>query len=337
MISLSSRPLRLVAAVLVTAAAGLTAVATASPASAAACTTTTGVTVVADFNQLGGGVRSVCVGDGAGQDAWSLFDTAGLPLTPAQRQPGFVCRVAGVPTSDPCVNTSPSNAYWGLWWSDGNAGSGWIYSSLGASSLKIPAGGLVAFSWDETNGDATPSASSTRPAAAPTSTPTSAPTSTPSGTTSGGSGSGSGSGSGNGSGGGTSGSGPAGGSGTSGSGGSTPTPDAAPTSVPTNGTETSAPGTPTPSDFATKKPGKRSGDRPTSAPSEETDEASAAPETETAESPETTEADPALVDSDAAADDDNALAGWVAPALIVLLFGGAGAAWFIRRRGVSSP
>ncbi len=39
-----------------------------------------------------------------------------------------------MPADDPCVNTPPADAYWGLWWSDGTTGK-WTYSSLGAASL----------------------------------------------------------------------------------------------------------------------------------------------------------------------------------------------------------
>ena len=85
---------RLVAAALVAAAAGLAA------AGLAGCggglLAATGVTVVVDFNQLGGGVQQVCDAGGGGDTAASLFTANGYPLTYAQRQPGFVCRVSGV-------------------------------------------------------------------------------------------------------------------------------------------------------------------------------------------------------------------------------------------------
>jgi len=120
------------------------------------------VSVVVDFNGLGGGVQQVCVAGGGGDAASSLFPAAGFPLSYASRQPGFVCRVSGVPTSDPCVNTAPADAFWGLWWSDGDASS-WTYSSLGAGSLNVPDGGMVAFSWDNVSGSAPPSASASHP------------------------------------------------------------------------------------------------------------------------------------------------------------------------------
>ncbi len=163
---------RLVAVALVAAAASL---AVPSPAAyAAPCTGDSGVTVVVDFNGLGGGVQQVCVSGGGGDAASSLFPTAGFPLSYASRQPGFVCRVNGVPTSDPCVNTAPADAFWGLWWSDGDASS-WTFSSLGAGSLNIPDGGMVAFSWDGESGTAPPSASPSHPNPAPTPEPNQPP------------------------------------------------------------------------------------------------------------------------------------------------------------------
>ena len=108
---------RVVAAAVLAAAAY--AAAPVPPASAAACSTGHGVTVVVDFHELGGGVQTGCVADGAGDTAAELFPAAGFSLSYVQRQPGFVCRVEGVPAEDPCVNTPPADAYWALYWSDG--------------------------------------------------------------------------------------------------------------------------------------------------------------------------------------------------------------------------
>ncbi len=102
-----------------------------------------------------------------------------------QRFPGFVCRLDGAPADDPCVNTPPADAYWGLWWSDGKSGK-WSYSSLGVSSLNIPDGGYLALVWDGSSGDVRPSTPATAhrepsPTPTPTKKPTTkAPTPTPS-------------------------------------------------------------------------------------------------------------------------------------------------------------
>jgi hypothetical protein len=175
----------LAAAVLVAAAVGLPALVLTGPARAATCADSGGVSVVVDFKSLGGGAQSLCDADGGGQNASVLFTDNGYELTYAQRTPGFVCRVQGLPTpdQDPCINTSPSNAYWGVWWSDGKKGK-WTYSTLGVGSLTIPAGGSVALAWDDLDGQskpgvAPPKTATATPSPSPTVKPTPTPTPTP--------------------------------------------------------------------------------------------------------------------------------------------------------------
>jgi hypothetical protein len=126
-----------------------------APAPAAGCSPTHGVTVVVDFNQPGHPDRRVCDPAGGGRSAERLFEDHGFALTDVQRQPGFVCRVSGLPADDPCVNTPPASAYWSLWWSDGSKPS-WSYAALGVDSLQIPDGGSVALVWDQVEGDVQP-------------------------------------------------------------------------------------------------------------------------------------------------------------------------------------
>lgn len=151
-------------------AAVLTVPVGAQPASAATCAAGSGVSVVVDPNSLGGPVSTSCVADGGGDVASALFAAAGHSLTYAQRQPGFVCRVDDAPADDPCVNTSPADRFWGLWWSDGTSGS-WTFSTQGVTALKIPEGGSVAFSFDDVEGQAAPSATPPQ-GSAPSATPT---------------------------------------------------------------------------------------------------------------------------------------------------------------------
>lgn len=168
-------------------------------AGAATCTSAGGVSVVVDYRELGGGVTTACATDGGGRSATAIFASVGVSLTYAQRQPGFVCRVNGQPASDPCVNTSPADAYWGLWWSDGSKSS-WTYSSYSSGSLTVPAGGSVGWAWQQdraSSGAAPPqvappvhATTSPSPTSSPTSSPSPSPTSSPS---TGGSGSGGGS------------------------------------------------------------------------------------------------------------------------------------------------
>ena len=93
--------------------------------------------MVVDFHGLGGGVQKGCDRNGAGRTGDKVFPAAGFSLTYAQREPGFVCRVKNAPSSAPCVNTSPANAYWGLYWSNGKSGK-WNYSSSGVGGTSVP-------------------------------------------------------------------------------------------------------------------------------------------------------------------------------------------------------
>jgi hypothetical protein len=147
----------------------------ATPASAALCSGK-GVNVVVDHHGLGGGVQRGCDPGGSNQTGDRVFPDAGFALSYAQRQPGFVCRVKGAPSSDPCVNASPANAYWGLYWSDGTSGR-WTYSSSGIGSLKVPEGGFLAFSWQDGGAADPPGVApvNDRPTPTPTPTPTPAP------------------------------------------------------------------------------------------------------------------------------------------------------------------
>lgn len=111
-----------------------------------------GVTVIVDSHP---GVRSVCDAHGAGVDALTLLSRNGWHVTDVATEPGFVCRIDGQPATS-CAQTPPESAYWSLWWSDGT-GADWTYASLGAGSLTVPAGGSVAFSWDDRPGDVRPS------------------------------------------------------------------------------------------------------------------------------------------------------------------------------------
>ena len=163
---------RLVAAALVVAAAGL-AVPGAAPAQAAMCGSSTGVNVVVDFtgNPDGGGATTSCDADGGGKAASHVFSHAGYALTYASREPGFVCRVSGAPQSAGCVNASPADAYWGLFWSDGTDGR-WHYSSSGVGSTSVPAGGSLAFVWQDGGTQDNPPVAAPRRQSSPSPTPT---------------------------------------------------------------------------------------------------------------------------------------------------------------------
>lgn len=114
------------------------------------------VTVVVDYAELGDGVRVACA-DNAGERASELFTRAGFPLEYAVRSSGFVCRVSKAPADAGCVDAAPATAYWSLWSSDGKSGT-WSYATRGPQTLRVPAGGYLAFVWHEGSGPADPPA-----------------------------------------------------------------------------------------------------------------------------------------------------------------------------------
>ncbi|CAB4728182.1 unannotated protein [freshwater metagenome] len=277
----------------------------AQPASAATCAAGSGVSVVVDPNSLGGSVATSCVADGGGDTASALFAAAGHSLTYAQRQPGFVCRVDGAPADDPCVNTSPADRFWSLWWSDGTSGS-WTFSTQGVTALKIPEGGSVAFSFDDVEGEARPSATPPQ-GSAPSATPT---------TGSGGSGSGGSSG---------------GSSGSTGAGSGSP----AATGSPTNPTPTPGAGEPSGEPRGRDRRSDEAGDR------KGRDRRTGGAATEPSDEPSEDAADEAVADGvvsdpDAApvSAETDGLPVWVAPVALLVLALGAGGAVLARRRSL---
>ena len=270
-------------------------------AGAATCTSTGGVSVVVDYRELGGSTVTACAPDGGGKSAAAIFESVGVTISYATRQPGFVCRVNGVPTSDPCVNASPANAYWGLWWADGSKAS-WTYSSAGVGSLTVPAGGSVGWSWQQdrpAGGSVPPSVAppvtrtTTSPSPTPTQSPTPSPTSSPTSSSptaspSGGSGSSGGTGSSSPTP--TASPSPTKGGGSSGStGGSTPTssPQASPSGSPTAPSESPL-GNESPSDSKSKSgagKGSKGSALDVESPSDSTSSEDADPSETTVESP----------------------------------------------------
>lgn len=116
-----------------------------------------GARVVVDFGDLVDGgpeasLRTACDDEVDGERADKTIADSGFALTYATRDQGFVCRVDGVPSEDPCVNAAPADAYWSVWWAP--AGGEWTYSSRGVGTLRTPAGGSVALVWHSGDGEA---------------------------------------------------------------------------------------------------------------------------------------------------------------------------------------
>ncbi|MEJ7629940.1 MAG: hypothetical protein WKF54_10155, partial [Nocardioidaceae bacterium] len=136
------------------------------------CPTDEGVTVVVDFQELGGGIVVRCatgpvVPGFTGIDALqgTGFDPEGV------RRYGlaFVCRIADRPTADQelpvdgnphykeaCVNTPPVSAFWSYWYAP-DRGT-WTYSQESALSRDALPGGFEgwSFSLNHSEGSAPP-------------------------------------------------------------------------------------------------------------------------------------------------------------------------------------
>ncbi|MGL5818210.1 MAG: hypothetical protein ACRCZD_06355 [Phycicoccus sp.] len=156
-LTLHRRASALVAAVVLT---GAGASAGASTAAAAACSGSSGVTVVVD---TGSGVVTGCA-PGDPSSGLAALSAAGFSVTQVRGQPGFVCRIDGVPSSQTCTRTPPATAYWSYWHAP--RGGSWSYSQFGASAYN-PAPGSVE-GWRFGSGQQPRTAP---PAAATTSTP----------------------------------------------------------------------------------------------------------------------------------------------------------------------
>lgn len=126
------------------------------------CTTadTTGVTLVIDYQQLGGGIATYCVtGLTAAQTGWDVLKAAGVTVAGTVHDgQSFACRLNGRPgpgqvipiTGEPgytekCVDTPPQSAYWSYWWA--RPGGQWTYSQVGAMSRRVVLGGFEGWSF----------------------------------------------------------------------------------------------------------------------------------------------------------------------------------------------
>jgi len=154
------------AAALLVGAVAATVVVSSAPALAMSCD---GTLVAVENGALGGGTSTSC--SPSGGTARALFTAAGHTLRDASSAPGAVCTVDGLPADDPCVRMPPSDAYWGLFWTDGKTGR-WVYSSLGVDSLSVPKGGGVDFVWQDSSTRVAPSVAAPLVVSKPTTTPT---------------------------------------------------------------------------------------------------------------------------------------------------------------------
>lgn len=133
------------------------------------CVDSRGVSVVVDFQDLGGTTVRRCALPEGGQTAFEgtgldALRAANVRVEGVQRWGfGFVCRLQGKPSAtqtltvngqpyqEQCVSTPPAGAYWGYWVTSGASGD-WQYSQYGASNRQAVNGGFEgwSFSYDQT-------------------------------------------------------------------------------------------------------------------------------------------------------------------------------------------
>lgn len=111
-----------------------------SPAVAAGgpCPTSSGVTVVVDYGPAGGVSVGCAHTSGSGLSA---LHAAGFSSQGTQKDgPSFVCRINGIPKSDPCMSTPATDSSWHYYYAS-NGGS-WTFSGSGAGNRTVVQGGF---------------------------------------------------------------------------------------------------------------------------------------------------------------------------------------------------
>ncbi|WP_216311799.1 hypothetical protein, partial [Streptomyces nanshensis] len=119
------------------------------------CKDSDGVTVVVDFQELGGGTVVRCA-RGSQSTGLSALKNAGFGITGTNRWgEAFVCRIEGKPgaESEPCIDTPPTSAYWSYWHSS-NGGT-WKYSQSGVTNRTPPKGSFEGWSFSKDKSEST--------------------------------------------------------------------------------------------------------------------------------------------------------------------------------------
>jgi hypothetical protein len=123
------------------------------------CPDGVGVTVVVDFQQLGGQTIVRCAPGSQARTGLEVLQDSGFQVEGVQRWgSGFVCRIENRPSgSEPlpvdgadgyreaCVDTPPAAAFWGYWQADDRGE--WRYSESGVKNTTVGSGGFQGWSF----------------------------------------------------------------------------------------------------------------------------------------------------------------------------------------------
>ncbi len=123
------------------------------------CADDEGVTVVVDFQSLGGETIVRCAPGTEPRTGLEVLADAGFQVEGVQRWgSGFVCRIEDSPAAgeslpvegddgyrEQCIDTPPASAYWGYWYADD--GGDWQYSPYGVKNREVLPGGFEGWSF----------------------------------------------------------------------------------------------------------------------------------------------------------------------------------------------
>jgi hypothetical protein len=131
------------------------------------CPDVGGVTVIVDFQELGGASLVRCApGDQA--TGLAALKNAGIQITGTSRWgEAYVCRIQGKPGTDTeaCITTPPASAHWSYWYAPD--GGSWKISEAGVLNRKPPAGSFEGWSFSQDkSSDPPPRMAPRRPAPA---------------------------------------------------------------------------------------------------------------------------------------------------------------------------
>ncbi|WP_326567034.1 hypothetical protein VSH64_35055 [Amycolatopsis rhabdoformis] len=125
----------------------------ASPASATVpgkgtagyCPDANGVTVVVDFQDLGGDTLIRCA-PGPQANGVTAMQNAGLDLAGVGKYGlALICKIEGKPADQSCSGMPPENATWGFW--TATDGGKWASSQVGVQGWQPPAGSFEGWSF----------------------------------------------------------------------------------------------------------------------------------------------------------------------------------------------
>ncbi|WHT22599.1 ABC transporter substrate-binding protein [Crossiella sp. CA-258035] len=113
------------------------------------CPDGNGVTVIIDFQQLGGSTIVRCA-VGEQETGHAALRNAGIRIAGTNRWgEAFVCRIEGKPgpEAEACIDTPPATAYWSYWHAP--EGGQWTYSQYGVMNRKPPLGSFEGWSFSK--------------------------------------------------------------------------------------------------------------------------------------------------------------------------------------------